>query len=126
MPDSQVVLIYPVGAEAWHVSVPGLSYGCGRLAGVEADGDARSVLRSLTGQEILTVTGRPNRILQLDGDDVIVATERSPAGTAVPIQMVQSGLDRLQEAGDSRSALHPSVTAARLSALSCSPCPAPT
>jgi hypothetical protein len=34
--------------------------------------------------------GRPNRILRLDGDDVIVATERSPAGTAAPIQMVQS------------------------------------
>ena len=61
---------------------------------------ARSLLRSLTGQEISTVTGRPNRILRLDGDDVIVATERSPAGTAVPIQMVQFGLDRLQEAGE--------------------------
>lgn len=83
-----------------NVSGSGLSYGCGRLAGVQADADARSVLRSLTGQEISTVTGRPNRILRLDGDDVIVATERSPAGTAVPIQMIQSGLDRLQEAGE--------------------------
>jgi hypothetical protein len=67
---------------------------------VQADANARSLLRSLTGQEISTVTGRPNRVLRLDGDDVIVATERSPAGTVVPIQMVQSGLDRLREAGE--------------------------
>jgi len=67
---------------------------------VHADANARSLLGSLTGQEISTVTGRPNRVLRLDGDDVIVATERSPTGTAVPIQMVQAGLDRLQEAGE--------------------------
>ena len=67
---------------------------------MQADGNARSLLRSLTGQEISTVTGRPNRVLRLDGDDVIVVTERSPAGTAVPIQMVQSGLDQLEEAGE--------------------------
>jgi hypothetical protein len=73
---------------------------CGRLTGVQADANARSLLGSLTGQEISTVTGRSNRVLRLDRDDVIVATQRSPAGTAVPIQMVQSGLDRLQEAGE--------------------------
>ena len=63
---------------------------------MQPDANIRSLLRSLTGQEISTVTGRPNRVLRLDGDDVIVATERSPAGTAVSIQMVQSGLDRLR------------------------------
>ena len=68
---------------------------------MQADVNARSLLRLLTGQEISTVTGRPNRVLRLDrDDDVIVATERSPAGMAEPIQMVQSGLDRLQEAGE--------------------------
>ena len=66
---------------------------------MQADAYARSLLQSLTGQEISTVTGRPNRVLRVDGDDVIVATERSPAGTAVPIQMVQLGLDRLRESG---------------------------
>ena len=79
---------------------PGLSYACGRMAGVQPDANARSLLRSLTGQEVSTVTGRLNRVLRLDGGDVIVATKRSPAGTAVPIQIVQSGLDRLQEAGE--------------------------
>ena len=78
----------------------GLSCECGKLACVHADADARSLLLSLVGQEISTVTGRPNRVLRVDGNDVIVATERSPAGTAVPIQMVQSGLDRLQEVGE--------------------------
>jgi hypothetical protein len=77
-----------------------LSYAYERLAGVQPDANARSLLRSLTGQEVSTVTGRSNGVLRLDGDDVIVATERSPAGTAMPIQMVQSGLDRLQEAGE--------------------------
>lgn len=67
---------------------------------MQADANARSVLQSLTGQEISTVTGRPNRVIRLDSDDVIVATERSPAGTAMPIQMVQAGLNRLQEAGE--------------------------
>jgi hypothetical protein len=66
---------------------------------VQADVNACSLLGSLAGQKISTVTGRPNWILRLDGDDVIVATERSPTGTAVPIQMVQSGLDRLHQAG---------------------------
>lgn len=67
---------------------------------MQADTDVRSLLQSLTGQEISTVTGRPNLVLRIDGDDVIVATERSPVGTAVPIQMVQSGLDRLRESGE--------------------------
>ena len=67
---------------------------------MQADVNARFLLQSLTGQEISTVTGRSNRVLRLEGDVVIVATERSSAGTAVPIQMVQSGLDRLLEAGE--------------------------
>jgi hypothetical protein len=67
---------------------------------VQAGVNALSILRSLMGQEISTVTGRRNRILRLDGDDLIVATERSPDRTAVPIQMIQSGLYRLQESGE--------------------------
>ena len=65
------------------------------------EADARALLESLVGEEILTVTGRPNRVLGFSraGDTVIVATRQSPAGTAVPIGMVQSGLDQLREAG---------------------------
>ena len=59
--------------------------------------DARTLLESLVGEEIITVTGRPDRVLSLDNDSVIVATGRSPDGQPVPIGWVQAGLDRLRE-----------------------------
>src|SRR5690349_6908240 len=59
--------------------------------------DARTLLESLVGEEITTVTGRPNRVLSLDNDNVIVATDRSPDGQPVPIGWVQVGVDRLRE-----------------------------
>ena len=61
--------------------------------------DARSYLSSLEGRTIPTLTGRPNTILRLDGDDVIVGTNRSPQGRPVPISWIQEALDRLVEEG---------------------------
>jgi hypothetical protein len=58
--------------------------------------DARSYLGSLIGKTIYTLGRRqPNRILAIEGDQIIVATNRSPAGEPVPIASVQDALDRL-------------------------------
>lgn len=63
--------------------------------------DARTHLESLVGTEIYTLTNRqPNRILGVVGDEVIVATEKSPNGRAVPIQWVQDGIDLLVRKGE--------------------------
>jgi hypothetical protein len=61
---------------------------------------ARALLESLVGQPISTVTGRPNTVLRVEGDNVVVATNRSPTGQPVPIEWVQSGLDQLLETGE--------------------------
>ena len=61
------------------------------------DLDARSLIESLVGQQISTVTGRPNTVLRLTDADVIVGTDRSPEGELVPIDSIQSGLERLLE-----------------------------
>jgi len=61
--------------------------------------DARELLASLTGQTIHTLTGRPNRVLRLEGDSVVVATAKSPEGRPVPIDWVQAALDRLEDEG---------------------------
>ena len=58
--------------------------------------DARRHLESLVGQEITTLSGRPNRILRIEGSDVIVATGKSPAGKPVPIGWVQDAIDMLE------------------------------
>ena len=47
--------------------------------------DARAVLEGLVGKTIRTLTGRPNTVLGVEGDEVRVATTRSPTGTLVPI-----------------------------------------
>lgn len=59
--------------------------------------DAREVLGRLLGQEIPTMTGRPNRAMSVGTTEVIVATTKSPHGQPVPIQWVQEALDRLTE-----------------------------
>jgi hypothetical protein len=61
---------------------------------------ACTLLESLVGQPISTVTGRPNTVLRLEGDSVVVATSRSPTGQPVPIEWVQSGLEQLLETGE--------------------------
>jgi hypothetical protein len=60
---------------------------------------ANELLASLIDKDIETVTGRWNRVLGLDGDQVIVATTRSPAGQRVPITWVQEALERLRRDG---------------------------
>jgi hypothetical protein len=63
--------------------------------------DARKYLTGLLGQTIYTLSQRrPNRILELKGDSVIVATEKSPGGEPVPIAWVQDALDRLFREGE--------------------------
>lgn len=58
--------------------------------------DARAHLASLSRKTIETVSQkRANRIRQVDGASVIVATERSPAGQPVAIVDIQAALDRL-------------------------------
>lgn len=62
--------------------------------------DARSILAGLVGREIPTITGRPNRVLSVSGDTVLVGTSKSPAGQGVPIRWVQDALDRLWQDGE--------------------------
>lgn len=57
--------------------------------------DAKQHLTSLVGQEIQTLSGRPNRVLSVMGPDVMVATEKSPRGKPVPIADVQAAMDLL-------------------------------
>ena len=54
----------------------------------------------LDGQEIRTITGRPNTILALEATDVIVATTKSPGGQPVPIEWVQRAIDLLARDGE--------------------------
>lgn len=57
--------------------------------------DAGQHLARLVGKEISTITGKPNRVMGLQGSDVVVATTRSPEGQRVPIDWVQGAIDRL-------------------------------
>jgi hypothetical protein len=62
--------------------------------------DARSYLETLVGRDLETLSGRSNRVLRIQGDDVIVATARSPQGQPVPIAWVQDALDSLERDGE--------------------------
>lgn len=41
------------------------------------------------------MTGKPNRVLEVRGSEVIVGTTKSPEGQPVPIDWVQRAIDRL-------------------------------
>jgi hypothetical protein len=74
------------------------------LAAVATDAafDARIYLRGLVGQTIPTITGKPNTIVAVRGDDVFVRTEdtANPAvGEPVPIQWVQEAGNTLYANG---------------------------
>ena len=43
---------------------------------------ARTLLESLVGKPILTVTGRPNTVLRVEGDSVVVGHEPLAGGSA--------------------------------------------
>ena len=63
--------------------------------------DARAHLTSFVGREVHTLTDNsPNRILRLEGEDVIVGTMKSPDGRPVPIQWVQDAFDLLLRDGE--------------------------
>jgi hypothetical protein len=70
------------------------------IGGASTEVDARSHLRSLFGRTIPTLTGRPNTILDVRSEDVIVATDRSPQGQPVPLEWIQTAIDRLQRDGE--------------------------
>jgi hypothetical protein len=62
--------------------------------------DARTILQELVGETIHTLTGRPNRVLAVEGDEVRVGTSRGPSGQLVPIAWIQEALDRLAADGE--------------------------
>jgi hypothetical protein len=63
--------------------------------------DARAHLQGMVGREIYTLARRmPNRILLIDGEDVVVGTTKSPNGERVPIEWVQAGMDVLERSGE--------------------------
>lgn len=64
------------------------------------ESDIRAHLEALLGQTIKTLTGRPNTILRLEGDDVIVGTSRSPQGQPVPIAWVEKAMAELSRSGE--------------------------
>ena len=64
--------------------------------------DARTHLQTLVGQEIRTLTGRPNLVLAIRGDHVLVGTSKSPRGKLVPIDWVQHAIDLLERDGEVR------------------------
>lgn len=46
------------------------------------------------------MTGKPNRILRVEGKTVVIGTGRSPNGAPVPIAEVQDAADRLFRVGE--------------------------
>jgi hypothetical protein len=63
--------------------------------------DARLELERLTGGTVYTITQRkPNTILRLDEDNVVVATGAAPEAEPVPVAWVQTALDRLRATGE--------------------------
>ncbi len=63
--------------------------------------DAREHVRSLVGKTIYTVgLKKPNRVIEIRGRDVIVGTEKTPAGEPVPIKELQDAIDQLFARGD--------------------------
>lgn len=61
--------------------------------------DARTLAAGLVGRTVTTVSGRTNVVLAIDGDDVIVGTERTPEGARVPLAMIEAGIDALSRDG---------------------------
>ena len=65
--------------------------------------DARELLEDLVGETVYTIDhGDWNRILRLDGENVIVATQRSPNGARLPVAYVQNAADELARTGEIR------------------------
>jgi hypothetical protein len=65
--------------------------------------DAEVLLRSVIGEPLSTLRGKPNTVLSVDSGHAHVATSRSQQGSPVPVAWLQDVLDRLA-AGDTVSA----------------------
>jgi putative restriction endonuclease len=72
------------------------------VAGATDTHDAHKLLADLIGRPLLTISGRPNEIVELRAQEVVVATGRTPAGTSLPVAWVQEALDSLQAVGELR------------------------
>lgn len=95
--------------ERFDVDLFGLS--AEHQAPAEALAGAEDLVRRLIGAELLTASGRPNRILGVHAGNAIVSTQRSPEGQPVPIAEVQAALDRLLR--DGRLTIHPDIVGHR-------------
>lgn len=62
--------------------------------------NTRAHLEGLVGNTIRTLTGRPNTVISIEGNDVIVGTSKSPNGQPIPLQWVQDAMDQLAEKGE--------------------------
>ncbi|WP_421735238.1 hypothetical protein [Cellulomonas sp.] len=61
--------------------------------------DVDDMLRDLIGVQLTTISGRPNRILGVRPPVIVVATDRSPGGSPVPIADVARALEILNSEG---------------------------
>lgn len=61
---------------------------------------AAALLRGWQGRTIATFTGALNTIIDVRPTEVIVGTDRTPGGSAIPLKMVQPALDLLTRAGE--------------------------
>ena len=63
--------------------------------------DAHVLLAGLVGRTIPTAfRAEPNTVLDVDENNVLVGTSMSPAGSPVPIRLVQEAIDRLIREGE--------------------------
>jgi hypothetical protein len=62
--------------------------------------DSVQFLRTLVGKEIRTARGRPNRVLRIDGDKIVVATTPSPEGRPVPLKWATDAIENLRQNGE--------------------------
>ena len=65
--------------------------------------NARTLAEDLVGQTIFTLGhDKPNTIIAVHGENVVVGTTKSPGGKPVPLGTLQLGLDALEETGEFR------------------------
>jgi hypothetical protein len=58
--------------------------------------DVNGLLGPLVGRELHTVTGNRNRVLAVNEDQVLVATDRSPDGKPVPVDWITNAVARVE------------------------------
>jgi hypothetical protein len=65
--------------------------------------DARELLQRLVGRQLRTISqGKPNTVLRVDAETVLVGTGVSPDGRSIPIEWLQDALDVLDRDGELR------------------------